>query len=226
MNRPENPVKFLSDHFRSISNPENRNRISQAVETILLSNYGKPVFERNLLSAFDVLSNAKEVSVSGIGGTVFQEFVTELIASYCVGQQIEAKSVCLEQVQKRLVVREHEVVPFSIFRSAVYLCLISIDFCTFCDQLFTELDVHKQDRISCKLADSILNELFKGATEVDAETETLRLLAVAAKFTNKKIAEILEQAMDSSHSTVKTLTQTEFVSQAINIFFAQITFTL
>ena len=38
----------------------------------------------------------------------------------------EAKSVCLEQVQKRLVVREHEVVPFSIFRSAVYLCLISI----------------------------------------------------------------------------------------------------
>ena len=221
VNRPENPVKFLCEYFRAVSNPQNRNRISQAVEIILLSSYGKPVFERNALASFEMLSLAKEMSVTGVCGTVFQEFVNELIAAYCASKQVELRSSCLEQLQKKLAVREHEVVNFAIFRSSVFLCLIAVDFASFCEQLFCELDVHKQGKISSKLTESILNELFKGSLEVNAETDTLKLLAVAANFTNKKIAEILEQTVDQ-HVSTKTVSQNDFVVQATNIFFNQV----
>ena len=80
---------------------------------------------------------------------------------------------CTYKNQAHLNVHRHDVYSYKI--TIISSRVVILDFCTFCDQLFTELDVHKQDRISCKLADSILNELFKGATEVDAETETLRL---------------------------------------------------
>jgi len=221
INRPENPVRFLCDYFRSVSTPQNRNRISQAVENILLSSYVKPVFERNVLSAFETLSMAKEMSVTGVGGAIFQEFVNELIAAYCSTRQVELRSSCFELVQKKLAVREHEVVNFAIFRSSVYLCLISVDFSQFCEQLFEELDVHKQGKISAKLVDSVLNDLLKGSLDVHAETETMKLLAVAANFTSKKIAEILEQTVDQ-HVSTKTVSQNDFVSQAINLFFTPI----
>ena len=213
-NRPENPILFLRDHFKAYVNVESRNRTQQAVELILLTSYLKPVFERNLMTAFDSLTNSKSSATSGITGVVFQELVTELLTSYCSLRNLtDGYGNVMEQLQKKLTVRDHEVINFSIFRSSVYLTLIFVDYICLSVQLFKELDVSNQGRISSRNAESIMS-YFKETLDTTGESETLKMLSSAAQFTAKNIAPLLETDESISHITTKYFTENEFLAQA------------
>ena len=221
-NRPENPILFLRDHFKSYVNVESRNRTQQAVELILLTSYLKPVFERNLMTAFDSLTNAKSSGSSGITGVAFQEVINEVLTSYCTSRSLtDGHGNAVEQLQKKLAVRDHEVVNFAIFRSSVYLTLIFVDYLCLSIQLFRELDCNNQGRIPLRNAESILS-YFKETLDATAESETLKMLSSAAQFTAKNIAPLLEADESVSHVTIKYISEGDFMSQAASAFLSKV----
>uniref|UniRef100_A0A2C9M2X4 RIIa domain-containing protein n=1 Tax=Biomphalaria glabrata TaxID=6526 RepID=A0A2C9M2X4_BIOGL len=59
-NRPVDPLSFLANYFRSSSSDYRIDDIvMKAVQTLTSTHYSRPVFETNLITAFQLLSNSK-----------------------------------------------------------------------------------------------------------------------------------------------------------------------
>ncbi|KAF1602194.1 UNVERIFIED_CONTAM: Tubulin polyglutamylase complex subunit 1, partial [Eudyptes robustus] len=136
--RPEEPVSFLADYFERLvlgspgaageaaaELPGPPQRLARALWTAFDSNAG---------AAYEVLGAGGRRRKAGVDGRLYSELLRRICQHG--GAPTEAAAALLRRVR----CRDHEAVPFDVFRYGVLTCFVLLEFAAKADALFGVLD--------------------------------------------------------------------------------------
>ncbi|XP_061870970.1 tubulin polyglutamylase complex subunit 1 [Colius striatus] len=142
--RPEEPVSFLADYFERLvlgspgtaeeaaaQVPGPPQRLARALWYVRLAHHShRTAFDSNAGAAYEVLGRGGRRRAAGVDGRVY----SELLRHIC--QLGAAPAEAAAALLRRVRCRDHEAVPFDVFRYGVLTCFVLLEFTAKADALF------------------------------------------------------------------------------------------
>lgn len=217
--RSGDPLGFLAEHFAHLSaeaeegGAEQRS-LSRALWMLSLQHHSqRSAFNSSVRVSYDLLSQCG-AGVGGVGGRLY----TETLQSLCSEGGLSASTSA--PLLRRLQCREHETVPFELYRQAVLTCSVFADYIRKSQCLYAAV-ASAPDRPAQRTLCCAVLETLKEALKTADGPDTARYLEASAKISPAKVA----QAMAEAHSQTRdgeTMDAQEFEDAAAALFIARV----
>ncbi|XP_027756861.1 tubulin polyglutamylase complex subunit 1 [Empidonax traillii] len=139
--RPAEPVSFLAEYFERLvpaeaaaEPPGPPQRLARALWYVRLAHHShRTAFDSNAGAAYEVLGCGGRRRAAGVDGRLY----SELLRRIC--QRGAAPAEAAAALLRRVRCRDHEAVPFDVFRYGVLTCCVLLEFAAKADALFAVL---------------------------------------------------------------------------------------
>ncbi|NXJ07940.1 TPGS1 polyglutamylase, partial [Odontophorus gujanensis] len=225
--RPEEPVSFLADYFErlvlggsgaageaaaELSGP--MQRLSRALWYVRLAHHShRTAFNNNISAAYEVLGAGGRRRRLGVDGRLYSELLRRICQHGDAPQ--EAAAALLSRVQ----CRDHEAVPFDVFRYGVLTCFVLLEFVTKAQMLYDVLDsgAGVADRSVCQAVLCTLEEVL-GASGLSVP---VRYLEAGSRLGPDCLALAMDRALQERKLSA-TMSREEFLKKATALFVAKV----
>ncbi|XP_019393772.1 PREDICTED: tubulin polyglutamylase complex subunit 1 [Crocodylus porosus] len=224
--RPEEPVAFLADYFEKLvlSSPEAADgggdprgqpqRLARALWYVRLAHHShRTAFNNNVSMAYECLGASGRRKKPGVNGRIY----SELLRRIC--QDSEAPQEVTSPLLQRIQCRDHEAVPFDVFRYGVLTCFVLLEFVAKADTLYDVLDDGSgiADKRVCQAVLGTLEEAL-GASDFSVP---IRYLEAGSKLGPDCLALAMDRALlERKLST--SMKREEFLKKAAVLFIAKV----
>uniref|UniRef100_A0A8C5LL20 Tubulin polyglutamylase complex subunit 1 n=1 Tax=Leptobrachium leishanense TaxID=445787 RepID=A0A8C5LL20_9ANUR len=222
--RPEEPSAFLADYFEKLGQdlaegaaPHSdhgsyllgQQRLGRAMWYLRLAHHSqRTAFNNNLSMAYNCLSAGGRKKKPGLNGKSYSEVLRRICREGDLSEDIS--SVLLKKIQ----CRDHEAVPFDVFRYGVLTCFVLLEFMSKAEILFRSLDFHEQpDRSLCQ---AVLGTLEEALVASDISVPASYLEA-GSKLGPDCLAVVMDRALLRKDAGV-SMTLQEFLQEASALF--------
>ncbi|KAM6466245.1 tubulin polyglutamylase complex subunit 1 [Liasis olivaceus] len=227
--RPEKPVDFLAGYFEKLmqsspeaatealsgaGDPQWQLRLDRALWYLSLAHHShRTAFNNNVHSAYDSLSAGGKCKKPGVDGKTY----SELLRLLC--QDRGASEETVQPLLQKVSCRDHEAVPFDIFRYGALTCLILLEFLAKAGSLYDALDGGSgtADKRVCAAVLGTLEE----ALHIADVSPPIRYLEAGSKLRPDCLALAMDQALAERKASV-AMKKDEFLKKASSIFIAKV----
>ncbi|KAM4052982.1 tubulin polyglutamylase complex subunit 1 [Anomaloglossus baeobatrachus] len=216
--RPEEPLLFLAAFFEKLgvgaageSKPGGRgsHTLGHALWYLKLAHHSqRTAFNNNLTIAYDGLSAGGRKKKPGLNGKTYSEVLTKICQEG--GLPPEISSSLLKKIQ----CRDHEAVPFDVFRYGVLTCFVLVEFLSKADALFNILDGDNQS--DQRLCQAVLDTLEEALTASDLSVPASYLEA-GSKLGPDCLAIAMDRALQNKKPGIP-MERGEFLKEACLLF--------
>ncbi|XP_061322678.1 tubulin polyglutamylase complex subunit 1 [Pezoporus flaviventris] len=218
--RPEEPVSFLADYFERLvlASPEPAGpaqRLAQALWYVSLAHHShRTAFDSNTGAAYEVLGGGgRRRAAAGVDGRLY----SELLRSIC--QHGEAPAEAAAALLRRVRCRDHEAVPFDVFRYGVLTCFVLLEFASKADALFAVLD-GGSGAADARLCQAVLRALEE-ALGSEHFTQPRRYLEAGSRLGPDGLALAMDRALQERKLS-GSMSREEFLKKATALFVAKV----
>ncbi|XP_007432632.1 tubulin polyglutamylase complex subunit 1 [Python bivittatus] len=226
--RPEKPVDFLAGYFEKLmqsreaapealsdaGDPQWQLHLDRALWYLGLAHHShRTAFNNNVHSAYDSLSAGGKCKKPGVDGKTY----SELLRLLC--QDRGASEETVQPLLQKVSCRDHEAVPFDIFRYGALTCLILLEFLAKAGSLYDALDGGSgtADKRVCAAVLGTLEE----ALHIADVSPPIRYLEAGSKLRPDCLALAMDQALAERKASV-AMKKDEFLKRASSIFIAKV----
>ena len=153
-NRPEDPIAFLVEYFGGIV--DTKTPLQQAYQKVTLTHYSQPVFESNIVNAYQLFRIDKKSGLRGLQGSIFNDLLTLLMTS---PSQQNTAATSTERIMKQVLVGEEQAVSFQTFRTGILTILIYKDYVSVAESLYNDIDFSGRGKADGHLCEFLLDQL-------------------------------------------------------------------
>ncbi|KAM9330611.1 tubulin polyglutamylase complex subunit 1 [Gastrophryne carolinensis] len=218
--RPEDPMPFLAQYFTKLAlsrdgcphlaAPE---RLDRALYYLNMAHHSqRTAFNNNLSLAYECLSAGGRKKKPGLNGKTYSEVLTRIC------QKGDLPSGVSSVLLKKIQCRDHEAVPFDIFRYGVMTCFVLVEFRSKADTLFSVLD--EDGRSDQRVCQAVLDTLKEALVASDLSIPASYLEA-GSKLGPDCLAVAMDRAM-SGKKTGVSLSRSEFLKEACSLFLEKV----
>ncbi|XP_068012270.1 tubulin polyglutamylase complex subunit 1 [Melanerpes formicivorus] len=221
--RPEEPVSFLADYFERLvlGSPEaaaelpgQPQRLARALWYVRLAHHShRTAFDSNAGAAYEVLGAGGRRRRAGVDGRLY----SELLRRIC--QHGAAPAEAAAALLGRVRCRDHEAVPFDVFRYGVLTCFVLLEFAAKADALFGVLD-GGSGAADSRVCQAVLRAL-EDALGVGHFSVPSRYLEAGSKLGPDGLALAMDQALQE-RKIGPSMSREEFLSKATALFVAKV----
>nr|XP_005281123.1 tubulin polyglutamylase complex subunit 1 isoform X2 [Chrysemys picta bellii] len=213
--RPEEPVSFLASYFEKLvlSGPQggaaaDRHRQQQRLVRALWT-----AFHNNVSMAYECLSARGRRKKPGVNGRIY----SELLRKIC--QDGEAPEEVVSSLLTKIQCRDHEAVPFDVFRYGVLSCVVLLEFVAKADTLYDILDDGSgmADKRVCHAVLGTLEDAL-GASDFSVP---IRYLEAGSKLGPDCLALAMDKAL-LERKICSSMNREEFLKKATALFIAKV----
>ncbi|XP_063003419.1 tubulin polyglutamylase complex subunit 1 [Elgaria multicarinata webbii] len=225
--RPEEPVAFLAGYFEKLAqssgeadeaatdggDPQRqlRLRLARASWYLGLAHHShRTAFNNNVSMAYDTLAAAGRRKKPGVTGKLYGDLLRLLCR-----ERGAPDTIALPLLQK-VACREHEAVPFDVFRHGALTCLVLLEFLAKASTLYDALGGGAADKRICSAVLGTLEDALR-ATDVSVP---IRYLETGSKLGPDCLALAMDKAL-SERKASEGLQKEEFLQRASAIFIAK-----
>ncbi|XP_039589132.1 tubulin polyglutamylase complex subunit 1 isoform X2 [Passer montanus] len=208
--RPAEPVSFLAEYFERLVLAEAAaepagppQRVARALWTAFDSNAG---------AAYEVLGCGGRRRAAGVDGRLY----SELLRRIC--QRGAAPAEAAAELLRRVRCRDHEAVPFDVFRYGVLTCCVLLEFAAKADALFAVLGAGGS--ADSRLCQAVLRAL-EDALGAGHGSRPARYLEAGSRLGPDRLALAMEQALQE-RKLGSSMSREEFLSKATALFIAKV----
>ncbi|XP_048354303.1 tubulin polyglutamylase complex subunit 1 isoform X2 [Sphaerodactylus townsendi] len=225
--RPEEPVAFLAAYFERLTqsgaearadggDPQRQLqwRLERAVWLLRLAPLShRTAFNNNVSMAFDFLSAGGRRKKPGVNGKLYSELLTMFFRDRGASEDI------VVPLLQKITCRDHEMVPFDIFRYGVLSSLVLLEFLAKAITLYEALDGGSgvADQRICLAVLSTLEE----ALHPSDVSSPVRYLEAGSKLGPDCLALAMDKALAERKASL-TMKKEEFLKKASAIFVAKV----
>ncbi|NWH82930.1 TPGS1 polyglutamylase, partial [Piaya cayana] len=225
--RPEEPVSFLADYFErlvlsspgaagdaSAEQPGPSQRLARALWYVRLAHHShRTAFDSNAGAAYEVLGTGGRRRKAGVDGRLYSELLRRICQHG--GAPAEAAAALLGRVR----CRDHEAVPFDVFRYGVLTCFVLLEFAAKAEALFAVLDGGRgaADGRLCQAVLRALEEAL-GTGHVPLPG---RYLQAGSKLGPDRLALAMDRALQEKKLGA-SMSREEFLKKATALFVAKV----
>ncbi|XP_015742030.1 tubulin polyglutamylase complex subunit 1 [Coturnix japonica] len=225
--RPEEPVSFLADYFErlvlggsgttgeaaaELAGP--MQRLGRALCYVHLAHHShRTAFNTNISTAYEVLGSGGRRKMLGVDGRLY----SELLRRIC--QHGDAPQDVVAELLHRVQCRDHEAVPFDVFRYGVLSCFVLLEFVSKARMLYDVLDngAGVADKSVCQAVLCTLEEaLGAGGLSVPG-----RYLEASSRLGPDCLALAMDRALQERQLS-STMSREEFLKKATALFVAKV----
>ncbi|XP_044854686.1 tubulin polyglutamylase complex subunit 1 isoform X2 [Mauremys mutica] len=213
--RPEEPISFLASYFEKLvlSGPQGgaagdrhgqHQRLGRALWT---------AFNNNVSMAYECLSARGRRKKPGVNGRIY----SELLKKIC--QDGEAPEEVVSSLLRKIQCRDHEAVPFDVFRYGVLSCFVLLEFVAKADTLYNVLDDGSgvADKRVCQAVLGTLEDAL-GASDFSVP---IRYLEAGSKLGPDCLALAMDKAL-LERKICSSMNREEFLKKATALFIAKV----
>ncbi|XP_065555752.1 tubulin polyglutamylase complex subunit 1 [Lathamus discolor] len=221
--RPEEPVSFLADYFERLvlgdaaAEPAGPpQRLARALWYVSLAPHShRTAFDSNTGAAYEVLGGGGggRRRAAGVDGRLY----SELLRSIC--QHGEAPAEAAAALLRRVRCRDHEAVPFDVFRYGVLTCFVLLEFAAKADALFAVLD-GGSGAADARVCQAVLRALEE-ALGSGHFTQPRRYLEAGSRLGPDGLALAMDRALQERKLSGST-SREEFLKKATALFVAKV----
>ncbi|KAJ6655148.1 hypothetical protein lerEdw1_005625 [Lerista edwardsae] len=225
--RPEEPIDFLAGYFEKLmqSSPEAtptasvesadpqqylQLRLDWALWYLRLAHHShRMAFTNNVSMAYDSLSAGGRWKKPGVNGKLYTELLKMILKDGGVSEET------VLPLLRKVMCRDHEVVPFDIFRYGVLTCLVFLEFLVKADTLYNTLDSGSGvvDKRVCMAVLGTLEE----ALQASGISVPIRYLEAGSKLGPDCLALAMDKALTERKPSI-AMKKEEFLQKASTIF--------
>ncbi|XP_077188051.1 tubulin polyglutamylase complex subunit 1 isoform X2 [Paroedura picta] len=222
--RPEEPVEFLASYFEKLMQNSTEDgadpprlphwRLDRALWYLRLAHHShRTAFSNNVSMAYDSLSAGGRRKKPGVSGKLYSELLKMFF------QDRGATEDIITPLLHKITCRDHEAVPFDVFRYGVLTCLVLLEFLAKANALYEALDRGSgvADQRICLAVLSTLEE----ALHTSAVSTPIRYLEAGSKLGPDYLALAMDKALVEKKSSV-AMKKEEFLKKASAIFVARV----
>ncbi|OCU00674.1 tubulin polyglutamylase complex subunit 1 [Xenopus laevis] len=180
--RPEDPTAFLADYFEKLwigsetavgdkgAHLLGQQRLNRALWYLRLTHHSqRTAFNNNLSMAYECLSTGGRKKKTGLTGKIYSEVLSRICREGELPEEVSS------ELLRKIRCRDHEAVPFDIFRYGVLTCFVLLEFRSKADSLFNVLNEQgpADERLSKAVLDTleealVTSDLFIPASYLEA----------------------------------------------------------
>ncbi|CAM5125992.1 unnamed protein product [Natator depressus] len=223
--RPEEPVSFLASYFEKLvlSGPQGgaagdrhgqQQRLVRALWYVRLAHHShRTAFNNNVSMAYECLSARGRRKKPGVNGKIY----SELLKKIC--QDGEAPEEVVSSLLRKIQCRDHEAVPFDVFRYGVLSCFVLLEFVAKADTLYDVLDDGSgvADKRVCQAVLGTLEDAL-GASDFSVP---IRYLEAGSKLGPDCLALAMDKAL-LERKICSSMNREEFLTKATALFIAKV----
>ncbi|XP_077137228.1 tubulin polyglutamylase complex subunit 1 [Ranitomeya variabilis] len=221
--RPEEPLVFLAALFEKLSvgaaggsksgdrgsHILGHQRLGHALWYLKLAHHSqRTAFNNNLTIAYDGLSAGGRKRKPGLNGKTYSEVLSRICQDGDLPMEISSSLL------KKIQCRDHEAVPFDVFRYGVLTCFVLVEFITKADALFNILDGGNQS--DQRLCQAVLDTLEEALTASDLSVPASYLEA-GSKLGPDCLAIAMDRALQNKKPGIP-MERGEFLKEACLLF--------
>ncbi|XP_048686781.1 tubulin polyglutamylase complex subunit 1 isoform X2 [Caretta caretta] len=209
--RPEEPVSFLASYFEKLvlsgaagDRHGQQQRLARALWT---------AFNNNVSMAYECLSARGRRKKPGVNGKIY----SELLKKIC--QDGEVPEEVVSSLLRKIQCRDHEAVPFDVFRYGVLSCFVLLEFVAKADTLYDVLDDGSgvADKRVCQAVLGTLEDAL-GASDFSVP---IRYLEAGSKLGPDCLALAMDKAL-LERKICSSMNREEFLTKATALFIAKV----
>lgn len=173
----------------------------------------RTAFHNNISMAFDSLNTGGRRKKPGVNGKLYSELLRMILEAGGAPENV------VGSLMRKIMCRDHEAVPFDIFRYGVLSCLVLLEFLTKADTLYDALDAGSgtADKRVCL---AVLGTL-EAALQASDFSAPIRYLEAGAKLRPDCLALAMDKALAERKASIP-MKKEEFVNRASVIFVAKV----
>ncbi|KAH0625817.1 hypothetical protein JD844_034100 [Phrynosoma platyrhinos] len=225
--RPEEPVDFLAGYFEKLvqSSPEAEEaaaeagdpprqlqlRLDRAVWYLSLAHHAH---SNNVSMAYDCLGAAGRRKKPGVNGKLYNELLRRMCRDRGVSEEI------VQPLLKKLLCRDHEAVPFDVFRYGALTCLVLLEFTAKADTLYNALGGSDSGGADQRVCMAVLGTLEEALRPSDVSVP-IRYLEAGSKLGPDHLALAMDKALAERKASL-AMKKDEFLKRASSIFIAKV----
>lgn len=174
---------------------------------------GRTAFNNNISTAYEVLGAGGRRRRLGVDGRLYSELLRRICQHGDTPQEVAA--ALLQRVQ----CRDHEAVPFDVFRYGVLTCFVLLEFVTKARMLYDVLDngAGVADKSVCQAVLCTLEEAL-GASGISVP---VRYLEAGSRLGPDCLALAMDRALQERKLST-TMSREEFLKKATALFVAKV----
>nr|XP_056723594.1 tubulin polyglutamylase complex subunit 1 [Euleptes europaea] len=221
--RPEDPVDFLAGYFDRLaqSSAEARAeggdpqwqlqwRLDRALWYLRLAHHShRTTFNNNVSMAYDSLSAGGRRKKPGVNGKLYSELLEMFFRDRGATEEIVAPLL------QKITCRDHEAVPFDIFRYGALTSLVLLEFLGKASALYEALD-GGSGAADQRICLAVLGTLEKALHDSDVSSP-VRYLEAGSKLGPDCLASAMDEALAERKASV-AMKKGEFLKKASAIF--------
>ncbi|XP_056194155.1 tubulin polyglutamylase complex subunit 1 [Falco biarmicus] len=225
--RPEEPVAFLADYFERLvlgspgaageaaaEQPGPPQRLARALWYVRLAHHShRTAFDSNAGAAYEVLGAGGRRHKAGVDGRLYSELLRRICQHG--GAPAEAAAALLGRVR----CRDHEAVPFDVFRYGVLTCFVLLEFAAKADALFGVLD-GGSGAADGRVCQAVLRAL-EDALGAGHFSLPRRYLEAGSKLGPDGLALAMDRALQERKLST-SMSREEFLKKATALFVAKV----
>ncbi|XP_015684421.1 tubulin polyglutamylase complex subunit 1-like [Protobothrops mucrosquamatus] len=173
----------------------------------------RTAFNNNVHSAYDALGAGAKDKKAGVDGKIY----SELLRLLC--QDRGASDETLQPLLQKVSCRDHEAVPFDIFRYGVLTCLILLEFLAKADGLYDALD-NGSGAADKRVCTAVLGTL-EDALHLADVSPPIRCLEAGSKLRPDCLAMAMDRALLERKASA-AMKKDEFLKRASSIFVTKV----
>uniref|UniRef100_A0A8D0GX86 Tubulin polyglutamylase complex subunit 1 n=1 Tax=Sphenodon punctatus TaxID=8508 RepID=A0A8D0GX86_SPHPU len=225
--RPDEPVAFLAGYFEKLvlSSPEagdgggdhhgqHQQRLVRALWYVHLAHHShRTAFNNNISMAYECLSAGGRRKKPGVNGKIYSELLKRICRDGEVPEEI------ISPLLRKITCRDHEAVPFDIFRYGVLTCFVLLEFLAKADTLYDVLDDSSgvADKRVCLAVLGTLEE----ALQASNFSVPVRYLEVGSKLGPDCLALAMDRAL-VDRKVSASMNRGEFLRRATALFITKV----
>ncbi|XP_034611465.1 tubulin polyglutamylase complex subunit 1-like [Trachemys scripta elegans] len=208
-------IKFFSPQIHGGASSDSH---AACVNPGVLTNYlivcrGRTAFHNNVSMAYECLSARGRRKKPGVNGRIY----SELLRKIC--QDGEAPEEVVSSLLTKIQCRDHEAVPFDVFRYGVLSCVVLLEFVAKADTLYDVLDDGSgvADKRVCQAVLGTLEDAL-GASDFSVP---IRYLEAGSKLGPDCLALAMDKAL-LERKICSSMNREEFLKKATALFIAKV----
>ncbi|XP_027328339.3 tubulin polyglutamylase complex subunit 1 [Anas platyrhynchos] len=224
--RPEEPVSFLADYFERLvlggpgaaetaaELPAPPQRLARALWYVRLAHHShRTAFNNNISTAYEVLGASGRRRRPGVDGRLYSELLRRICQLGAAPQEVSGALL------RRVQCRDHEAVPFDVFRYGVLTCSVLLEFVAKAHALYDVLDggTGAADKRVCQAVLRTLEEALGGG---DCSVP-VRYLEAGSKLGPDCLALVMDRALQERKLSA-SMSREEFLKKATALFVAKV----
>lgn len=227
--RPEEPVEFLAGYFEQQlqggsegastgaadgGDPHLQRRLGRALWSLRLAHHThRSAFTNNVCSAYTSLSAGGWRKKPGVNGKLY----TELLKMIC--QDGVPSEETVQPLLQKVMCRDHEMVPFDVFRYGVLTCLVFLEFLAKTDTLYRSLE-GGSGAVDRRVCTAVLETLEEALQSSDV-SDPIRYLEAGSKLGPDCLALAMDKALTERKASIP-MKKEEFLQKATAIFVTKV----